>query len=170
MDPTEEYVEDIEHFRQEILDCNDEDRFAGCGCLETASSALEWIDCNRMMCNADACPDGRVPSNVYIAVRESDNRIVGVIDLRHHINTPVLSTWGGHTGYTVRPSERKKGYATRMLKLLLEKAKGRGIEKILVVCNTDNTGSEKTIFANGGIFEREIVIDGCAMRRYWITV
>ena len=46
---------------------------------------------------------------MYIAVRKTDDKIVGVIDLRHHINHPILGTWGGHCGYSVRPSERGKG-------------------------------------------------------------
>ena len=48
----------------------------------------------------ETCPKGSVTSNTYLAVRQSDNRIVGVIDLRHHINHPILGLWGGHIGYS----------------------------------------------------------------------
>lgn len=103
-------------------------------------------------------------------MRQSDNRIVGVIDLRHHIDHPILGTWGGHCGYSVRPSERKKGYATEMLRLDILKAKELGIHKMLVTCDEGNVASEKTIIANGGVYENTIDVDGDKMKRYWITV
>ena len=109
-----------------------------------------------------------VPSTTYFAIRESDNRLVGVIDLRHHIDHPILGTWGGHCGYSVRPSERGKGYANEMLRLNIQNAKRMGLSKLLVVCDETNAASEKTILANGGVFEKYIEIDGCRMKRYWI--
>ena len=93
-----------------------------------------------------------------------------MIDLRHHINHPILGTWGGHCGYSVRPSERGKGYAKEMLRLNLQNAKAKGIEKLLVTCNVENEASERTILANGGVFEKTIDVDGDKMKRYWITV
>lgn len=81
---------------------------------------------------------------------------MGIIDLRHHIDHPILGTWGGHCGYSVRPSERGKGYAKEMLRLNIQNAKRMGIPKLLVVCSETNTASEKTILANGGVFEKAI--------------
>ena len=104
------------------------------------------------------------------AFDRKDNRLVGIIDLRHHINHPILGTWGGHCGYSVRPSERGKGYAKEMLRLNVKNAKKRGIEKMLVTCDSDNTASEKTILANSGVFESTINADGMEMKRYWINV
>lgn len=168
--PTLEYAEDIWKFRQEIIDSDDKDKFAGCGNLEKCSSAKEWIDSIGIISNIETCPKDKVPSNVYIAVRLNDNRIVGIIDLRHHINHPILSTWGGHIGYYVRPCERKKGYATEMLRQNLLNCNRLGIDKVLITCNVDNYASERTIIANGGIFEREIEVDGEMMKRFWITL
>lgn len=169
IEPTLEYAEDIWRFRQEILDSDDRDKFAGCGNLRECSSAEEWISTVRLLSDHKTCPQNRVPSNVYIAVRLSDNRIVGIIDLRHHIDHPILSVWGGHMGYYVRPGERQKGYATEMLRQNLLNSRRMGIEKVLITCYANNHASEKTILANGGIFEKEIEVDGESMKRFWIS-
>ena len=81
-------------FRQEILCSDDKDKFAGCGTLGQCSSAKEWIQNFKLRSNKETCPSNKIPSNVYIAVWISDNKIVGIIDLRHHIDHPILSTWG----------------------------------------------------------------------------
>ncbi len=170
IEPTLEYENDIWQFRQEILESDDMDKFAGCGNLEKCTSAREWIEAVSIISDEKRCPKDKVPSNYYIAVREDDNKIVGVIDLRHHINHPVLGTWGGHMGYIVRPNERKKGYSKEMLRLNLLNCRSLNIDKVLVTCLVDNIASEKTIIANGGIFEKTIEVDGSQFKRYWITV
>ena len=103
-------------------------------------------------------------------MRVSDNRVVGIIDLRHHIDHPILRLWGGHIGYTVRPSERGKGYAKEMLRLNLENCRARGLEKVMITCSPGNPASEKTIVANGGVFEKDIDVEGETVRRYWIAL
>ena len=169
-----DYAEDIWAFREEILekDADNDDQFAGCLSLDTSRSAEEWIRICDLRKSETTCREvgTEVPSDMYLAVRESDNRVVGIIDLRHHINHPILGTWAGHCGYSVRPSERGHGYAKEMLRLNIQNAKALGIDKMLVTCNADNTASEKTIIANGGVFEKNIDVDGTIMKRYWITV
>ena len=173
-EPNKEYAEDIWAFRQEIFESgdNEDDMFAGCISLDTSSSAEEWIKICSLRKSEETCESvgTSVPSHMFLAVRKSDDRIVGIIDLRHHIDHPILGTWGGHCGYSVRPSERGKGYAKEMLRLNILKAKELGIKKMLVTCNVDNTASEKTILANGGVFEKTIEVDGSLMKRYWINV
>ena len=172
--PEMSYAEDIWAFRSEILenDAENEDQFAGCMSLDNSNSAEEWIRiCDLRKDKATCSEVGTVvPSNTYLAIRQSDNRIVGIIDLRHHINHPILGTWGGHCGYSVRPSERGKGYAKEMLRQNIQNAKVLGIDKMLVTCDSDNYASEKTILANGGVFEKYIDVDGTQMKRYWISV
>ncbi|MBP9779510.1 GNAT family N-acetyltransferase, partial [Candidatus Gracilibacteria bacterium] len=83
---------------------------------------------------------------------------------------PHLMEFGGHIGYGIRPSERRKGYATKMLALGLIEAKKLGIERVLLGCSDDNPGSYKTIEANGGIFDRYTEFEGQKARRYWIEI
>ena len=114
--------------------------------------------------------EGRVPSTVYFLMDEE--RIVGNLSIRHSIDSDFLSKYGGHIGYGVRPSERRKGYATKMLYLALEKCSELGIEDVMVSCKEDNIGSAKTIENNGGILREEIFIpeENTIFKKYWINV
>lgn len=169
IEPTMEYADDIMLFRKEMMEANDNDKdsFSGCGGLEKCQTAEEWLQ------RIDAHQrrnDGKVPSNTYLAVRLRDKKIVGIIDLRHHINHPVLSLWGGHIGYSVRPNERRKGYAKELLRLTLQICKEKNLDRVMITCSRENIASEKTIIANGGIYEKEVLVDGEYIKRYWITI
>ena len=169
--PSMEYEEQILRFRQELLEADDgEDSFAGCGSLRECERVAEWLEALRVRADEKNCPPGKVSSDTYLAIRIADNRVVGIIDLRHHIDHPILSVWGGHMGYSVRPSERRKGYGTQMLRLNLENCRARNMEKVLITCSEGNIASEKTILANGGIFEKNVYVDGDCIKRYWITL
>lgn len=174
IEPQIKYADDIWEFRREILeyDANNEDQFAGCMSLDVCKSAEEWIKICNIRKGEETCVEvgATVPSHTYLAVRKTDNKVIGIIDLRHHINHPVLGTWGGHCGYSVRPSERGKGYAKEMLRLNTRNAQKFGISKLLITCDAKNIASEKTILANGGVFEKTIDVDGCTMKRYWISL
>lgn len=174
VEPQKKYADDIWLFRQEILACDaqNENQFAGCILLDESKSAEEWIKICELMKSEETCSEvgTMIPCHMYLAVRRRDDKMVGVIDLRHHINHPVLGTWGGHCGYSVRPSERGKGYAKEMLRLNIQNAKTLGIKKLLITCDTGNEASEKTILANGGVYEKTIDVDGRKIKRFWITV
>ncbi len=95
---------------------------------------------------------------------------MGAVNIRHSL-TEHLFNAGGHIGYGIRPSERRKGYATKLLALSLEKTKELDITKVLVVCDAVNTASEKTILHNGGLRDDDFTEeDGNVVRRYWIEL
>lgn len=169
--PTAEYAEDIWRFRREFLENSGDEDMGGCGKLRECSSAEEWLGRTERLTKPETCPEGWVTADTYIAVRRSDNKIVGIIDLRHSIDTPVLSEWGGHIGYCVRPDERCRGYAAEMLRLVLEKAGQLGLKRVMVTCKVGNIASEKTILANSGVYERE-TDDGSGhkIKRFWIEI
>ncbi len=166
--PSTEYSAEIAAFREEMLAAGSD--FAGCGGLKDCETAEEWLTELELLKNEQTIPTGYVPSNTFLAVRVDDGRLVGTIELRHRINTPVLSTWGGHIGFSVRPSERNKGYAKEILRLLLAICKERGYTKVLLTCNSENIASERTITANGGVLENTVFCDGREIKRFWIEI
>ncbi len=96
----------------------------------------------------------RVPAETYFLVRESDDRIIGMINIRLTLNQK-LREFGGNIGYSIRPTERQKGYNKTNLFLALCVCKNRRIESVLIDCDKDNPGSAKTIQALGGKMVRE---------------
>lgn len=149
--PDETMLDEIAAYREAMLAAGDS--LDGCSGLQDYESAEAWLQHVRDMENPETCPPYLVTATLYVAVRKTDFRIVGMIDLRHRLND-FLAEYGGHIGYSVRPDERRKGYAKQMLALALDEAKKRGINRVLVTCDDGNTASAHTILANGGVFER----------------
>ena len=106
-------------------------------------------------------PAGYVPMTTLWWV--DDPQFIGRLAIRHRL-TPTLERKGGHIGYDVRPSARRKGHATAMLRMALPIAKELGIDRALLTCDTDNIGSRRVIEKNGGEFVDEI--DG--VYRFWV--
>jgi len=113
--------------------------------------------------------EGRVPDTVLFCLDKDRNIFVGAVDIRHYLNEGLLQT-GGHIGDGIRPSERRKGYATAMIALALEECKKLGIYKVLMCCDKDNIGSAKSIINNGGVLENEVIEDDHLEQRYWINL
>ncbi|GFP76298.1 GNAT family N-acetyltransferase [Clostridium fungisolvens] len=165
--PTPEYKEKIMDYKREFLENGDSmDGTAG---LKDAESFEKWYTafCNNL--KEETVAKGLVPATTYLAISTEDGRLIGMIDIRHRLNDYLLS-FGGHIGYSVRKSERQKGYATEMLALALKECIKLDINKVLITCNKENIGSAKTILNNNGKFENEIVEGSRITQRYWITL
>lgn len=130
----------------------------------------ELVDFWRDMATNKAYEHGFVPSTLYFLIGQ-DKKIYGALHIRHELNNYLLN-YGGHIGYGIRPSERKKGYATKMLSLSLSLPiiKKLEIKKVLVTCVKTNLASAKTIINNGGILENEVMEDEEMTQRYWIDI
>jgi predicted acetyltransferase len=104
-------------------------------------------------------------TELWLAEGAALEEYVGRISLRHELTEPLLE-WGGHIGYVVRPSARRRGLASAALAGMLEVCRVRGIDPVLVTCDTDNVGSRRTIEGAGGRYEDT----RAGKLRYWITV
>jgi predicted acetyltransferase len=120
--------------------------------------------------STEELPSDRAPQTTFWLVR-NDGKIIGESRLRHYL-TPPLEIEGGHIGYAIRPSERQKGYGTRLLAMTLDKARDLGLSRVLVTCDTDNLASARIIRKNGGILSDEAISPrtGEPIARYWIEL
>ncbi len=167
--PNLSFKDDIQDFRKEMLDANSS--MDGTGPLYRIDNIEEWLNFNQRCENKETVPENWVTCEQYIYVREKDKKIVGMIQFRHYFNE-FLEKYGGHIGYSVRPDERRKGYAKMMLADCLDICKLYGLEKVLITCIQGNEGSKGTILANGGIYESTIYCepDDVYLERYWIHI
>jgi predicted acetyltransferase len=129
----------------------------------------EYLSAVRLFSKGLNLPTGKVRSDVFFLVRLGEKRILGAIDIRYELNEYLFS-YGGNIGYGVRPSERRKGYATKMLALALEICQQSGIKKVLVTCDETNPGSRRTIEKNGGVLENVVSYEGENVMRFWIDL
>jgi predicted acetyltransferase len=109
-------------------------------------------------------PEGRVHCDQYWVTDEDE--VIGFVSFRHDLGNEFLRTEGGHIGYSIRPTRRRRGHASRALGLALDRARELGLDRVLVTCDVPNLGSARTIESQGGVFES--VVNG--KRRYWIDL
>ena len=165
--PDLSYADEIIKYKEESL--KESPIINGSAGLDRLSSIEDWLEeLNKRSCE-DTVPKGLVPSSTYLGVREKDNYIVGMIDIRHYLNE-YLTQVGGNIGYGVRKTERNKGYAKQMLKLALEKCKELKIKKVLITCDEDNIASEKVILSANAKLEDIRNVDGENKKRFWIDL
>ena len=156
-----------EYMRSELIPGID--RFEGIRDFEKLEklSFNDWIEDLEKNKYEENLPESYSPHTLYLAINDN-NKIVGAIGIRWK-QVPVLMTFGGLIGYSIRPSQRRKGYASEMLKLAF---KNTNIENILITCKDFNIASKKVIERNGGIFENTYSNndDGYTYLRYWIKI
>jgi len=165
--PNLSYADEIIKYKEESL--KESSLINGSAGLNRFSSIEDWLEELKKRSSEATVPEGLVPSSTYLGVREKDNYIVGMIDIRHYLNE-YLTQVGGNIGYSVRKTERNKGYAKQMLKLALEKCKELKMKKILITCDEDNIASEKVILSANAKFEDIRNIDGENKKRFWIDL
>lgn len=113
-------------------------------------------------------PNGWVPDSILWMIDETNNNIIGSISIRHRL-TDNLKFRGGHIAYYIKPSERNKGYATKMLCLALEYCKETlNIDEVLITCSKNNIYSAKTILNNGGVLHSEDIDNNEKIQRFYI--
>ncbi|MFI6833509.1 GNAT family N-acetyltransferase [Kribbella sp. NPDC050241] len=136
--------------------------------LTTVEGFVAWIERLREQSD-DSLPIGpdRVHATYWWIVE--DGNYLGAISLRHALNAKLLEG-GGHIGYGIRPSARRRGLASWALGQVLGRARTRGIDRVLITCDDDNVASAKTIERNGGVLEdvRDTWLG--LTRRYWVTL
>ena len=167
--PTEGNLDQVWDYRQECLDAGSS--MDGCGPMRQSDAPAEWLERVISYTDPATLPEGTVLATQFLAVRESDGKLVGMIQVRHYFNE-YLEKYAGHIGYSVRPRERRKGYAKVMLRLTLPYCKGLGLDKVLISCEPGNEGSRRTILSNGGVYESTVhePEEGINLERYWIEL
>lgn len=165
--PSLEYKKQIMDFRQEFI--SNQEIAYGTQHLYNYTSLEEWLEQIRLNEKAETVESGRPPSYEFMAIRKEDEKIVGMINIRYNLTDEMLM-FLGHIGYCVRKSERRKGYATEMLRLALLEAKKIGLNRVLLTVDSDKTASIATMKKNGAILENEVPYNNKITQRYWIEL
>ena len=147
--PSAEYTKQIAEYRAEFPVDRERvtynpSRIPGMDYLENYDNVLDWLAFYESMAEK---------LTWHMSVRESDSRLVGFVVFRHKLEYDDDDIeFASNFGYSIRPSERGKGYAKEQLRLGLQNAIAFGLDKVRIICRDINIGSTKTILANGGIY------------------
>lgn len=171
--PSMERKKDIIDFLDEFVEYKSD--INGSGSLDkiyngyTFEQALER--CLNMENDEYARSMNKANGKTFLLIRENDNRIVGTINVRWNL-TEAMKEFGGNIGYSIRPTERRKGYNKINLYLGLKEAQKLGLGRVMLDCASDNVGSYKTMEALGGVLDREVIdpFDGLLTKVYYFDV
>lgn len=166
IEPNETHIQLLEEYKQEFI--NNNEVINGALFLRESDTIKDFLTFTRNTKYKKTCPKDYVTAHTFLIMKGI--KLVGIINTRHELND-YLFNYGGHIGYSIRKTERRKGYAKEALKQACDFLFNEiGLKKILVTCNKNNIASKKTIEANGGILENEIYKnDEETILRYWIT-
>ena len=167
--PSKEDKENILEFKDEFLASGQ--KVAGFAGLDKMNFD-EWLSKIERERFKETCEEGRGPATQFLAIRKEDEKLVGMVQVRHVLNDYLLK-FGGHIGDCVRPSEQGKGYATEQIGLALRFCKELNIDRVLITCKKENIASARTIIKNGGVLENEVpneLENNIVMQRYWIDI
>lgn len=168
--PDESYAGEISSYREEMLLAGSS--MDGTGSLRRVEDPLEWLRQNAILECLETLPEGKVPATQFVLTAPDTGRIYGMLQVRHELNE-YLRRFAGHIGYSVRPTERRKGYAKKMLKQALKFCKEElGMDRVMVSCLVNNEASRRTILACGGVFEEKVYehFEHVWLEKYWITL
>lgn len=169
MDRKDEIIEYLNEFALYHSDLN------GAGSLDKIFEGLTFLEalerCLNMQYEEYARKMGKCQGETFLLIRENDNRIVGNINIRWNL-TERMKKFGGNIGYSIRPTERRKGYNKINLYLGLMEAQKLGLDRVMLDCDVNNLGSAKTMQALGGVLERTEIdpSDGILTSVYWFNV
>lgn len=164
--PSKDFMEEIWEYRQEYFDFGETQINGSCG-IAKYDDFDEWLELV-LSIEKDKLRNN-VHASTFFSVRKTDNRVIGSIQLRHFL-TPELEEHGGHIGYGIRPSERRKGYGKQQLLLVLDVAREMAIPNVMIVCYKDNIYSSKTALSCGGILICENSYEGKEQQIYSIDL
>jgi predicted acetyltransferase len=165
--PTPQNKEMVLDYKREFIE--NHDSLDGTAGLKNAETFEEWYSALCDNSKEETVRKGLVPSSTFMAISADDGHLIGMIDIRHRLND-YLMNFGGNIGYSIRKSERQKGYATEMLGLALAECAKMNMKKVLITCNKENIASAKTMLNNGAKLENEIPEGNEITQRYWITL
>lgn len=169
VEPTKEHETQALEYIRDYKDHGEKHINGSCGLMNYPNYDA-WLEIVRSAQTAETSFIN-VPATTYFSVRPSDNKIIGTIQLRHSL-TEELRKHGGHIGYGVCPTERRKGYGTQQLELALKQARILRISPIMISCDKDNIASGKVVIKNGGVLEWEGFDEkaGTEIQIYWINI
>lgn len=164
--PSKDLEKEIWEYRQEYFDFGETGINGSCG-LARYDNFDEWLELV-LSIEKDKLRNN-VHASTFFSIRKTDNKIIGSVQLRHFL-TPDLEKHGGHIGYGIRPSERRKSYGKQQLLLAFDVARNMKIPKVMILCDKDNIPSNKTALSCGGVLTCENIYKGKEQQIYWIDL